>query len=217
MDLASYDVIEECNKSIEKMEKNLKKAQGQIPFLRYILNENLDRDNFNEEAVKIFKLIDSSRKENAKLVSILGTTSLNELVKETAVKLYFVERKEHLRIIFPELLPPRIRYGEGEHALSIQDIRNMYQPSFEEYARKPDKIRFNERVAIIYTFFYESEKKIKDYDNYETKLITDFIACNVLGEDSPRQCTIMYEYKIGDKDHTQIDIVPYRKLSEYMK
>ena len=214
--MKEHTLIEDCNKAIKKIEINRNKIEEELTFYKYVLNENFDREILNEKAIKLVKMFGSSKIECAKLVSIAGITSLNELVDEIAVKLEFIEEKEHLKIVFPDLLPKRLQYDNNKN-LNKQDIRNMYQRSFLEYARKPEKIRFKERVAIIYNFYFESDREIKDYDNFETKVVTDLIASSIIGEDSPRECIILFNYGIGEKSHTEIDIIPERILPEYLK
>ena len=93
-------------------------------------------------------------------------------------------------------------------------MRRMYEPAFTEFLRKRKKTVWNKRVIIRYTHFFEQESQIRDYDNFETKIITDLITPLVNFDDSPKECIIMSDYRMGEKCHTEVDIIPYDKAAE---
>lgn len=134
-------------------------------------------------------------------------------------KIQFMELKpEGIKIILPDLLPSRINYKNiKERAVeNIDYVRCNYIGAFSEYFADKN-YTFQDRVVIMIKHFYVSESAIKDDDNYDYKIITDMIAEYVLVDDSPKYCTKVYDYAIGDRNHTEISIFPVHDWLQHME
>lgn len=142
-----------------------------------------------------------------------GSVSKNERRSITEEKIDFKQDGERLHITFPDLLPRRIR---KDSPYKYSDIVQMYEPSFRRYFECGKHVIYSEKAAIIYTHYFESENEFVDHDNFETKIFTDLITSHMLLDDSPKYCAIFMDYRIGEKSHTEIDVIPYAKLKDFI-
>lgn len=124
---------------------------------------------------------------------------------------------DRLHIICPELLPKRLKHN-GEDPYTYENLRQMYLPSIEAFfSDDSNKRLYNERVVIVYTYYYKNNERKKDYDNYETKFMTDILSSNLLYDDSPVFCCVYQDYRQGTKTHTEIDVMPEREFLHWIQ
>ncbi len=121
---------------------------------------------------------------------------------------------EHLKIIFPTLLPKRYK-GDGLDAQFFYFNYN-YSNAFYNFFSNGKHIVYD-KAAIIYTHVFEDENHLADYDNFETKAITDKITSFILTDDDPRRCSMYFMYRIGEHAHTEVDVIPKRDLVDFIK
>lgn len=123
-----------------------------------------------------------------------------------------------IKIILPDLLPKRINYKNVRNKTveNLDYIRYGYLGAFSQYF--DDKhYTFDNRVVILYKHIYASEKFIRDDDNFDYKIITDLIAEYVLVDDSPKYCMKIFDYGMGETNHSEISIFPVHEWLNYVE
>lgn len=118
-----------------------------------------------------------------------------------------------LHITLSELFPAR--YNGGAKMESYDAIRSKYIFAFEKFFKENPFQRYKERVVMLYKSNYTSESNMKDYDNYETKALTDFIATYCLIDDNPSRVLAMSDYEIKDEEYSEIYVIPISKFDDY--
>ena len=145
-----------------------------------------------------------------------GFTGKNEISSIIEEELKFYMEGEKLHIVFPTLLPKR--YNSSSKAIYTNaDIRQMYEPAFTKFFSGEKHVIYLKKAVIIYTHFFSTEKEFMDHDNFETKIITDLITANMFLDDSPKNCAIFMDYKMGEHSHTEVDVIPYDRFGEYIE
>lgn len=106
-------------------------------------------------------------------------------------------------IVLPRLLPHRKEDRQVKEYLCKQ-----YYPSI--YAQYHEKIK-QKTVPIVlwYEHCYEDFRYgVRDYDNSETKFMTDLITPFFIPDDSPHYFSVFHSAKESNWDHTNVFIVP---------
>lgn len=211
-DCVSYDGAEEVMSYLNRIDELIDKEKEKFD-LSFSAYSNKS-DHFSFYITELFKIVNKIRSIIYQIADITGTSDKETLHQIETVKAEFIEEEDYIKIIFPGLLPRRINYRNKSNVLTYTDMRRMYEPAFTEFLRKRKKTVWNKRVIIRYIHFFEQESQIRDYDNFETKIITDLITPLVNFDDSPKECIIMSDYRMGEKCHTEVDIIPYDKAAE---
>lgn len=105
----------------------------------------------------------------------------------------------------PELLPLKEK-GKG----SVKYIRSYLYPALDRFFRQGCTKCFD-RCVIIYRHIYDRrrpEKACRDHDNIEVNFVTDALALYVMKDDAPLRCQHHYCSAEGDRNYTQVYVVP---------
>ena len=74
---------------------------------------------------------------------------------------------------------------------------------------------YEEKVVIWYEYMHSCHDELRDFDNIETKYITDIIAPYVIKDDNPNWCSVYHSGKETNRDaYTKIRIMPERLFVE---
>lgn len=207
-DAIKYDgtvVVGELLRDIKTLlGKNLEK----IDYLHFLFDNNKDPEYIAKTIKETYQNLYLMQHKTRKLGEMCGEVREDEFADIDALDIQFYEYEDRLKIVFPSLLPKRINYASENNLLRYNEIKAMYVPAFDKFSKERKFKGFKDKVLIRYTHFYESEREIRDYDNYETKIITDLITPLAIVDDSPKECMIMSAYKVGDKSHTEADVIP---------
>lgn len=126
---------------------------------------------------------------------------------------FSIEDGNILKIVLPELFP--LRFRGGTKTEQYDNIRSRYVSSFDAYfAHNPFK-RYKERVVVVYKSVYRSKNDIMDYDNFDLKQLTDCISTYCLIDDNPSRIVAVSDYEIGDKEHSEVILIPVSKFKDY--
>lgn len=136
----------------------------------------------------------------------------NDLLEENNISLEILDDNV-IHITLSELFPAR--YSGGAMMEFYQAIRSKYIFAFEKFFMENPFQRYKERVIILYKSNYTSESDTRDYDNYDTKALTDFIATFCLIDDNPSRVLAMSDYEIKDEEYSEIYVIPISKFSNY--
>lgn len=124
------------------------------------------------------------------------------------------------KFIFESLLPARgniINQSvfKGYLRTIDYDYKTAIEDAIANFSKDETITFFQERVAVEITHFFSEGKQLKDYDNFESKPITDIITFHFIKDDSPEYVSVHFDYqKTQEKPHTEIVIIPER---EYYK
>lgn len=209
-EVVEQDCKKEIQKCLDKIELKLIFLQKEVKILKAAFSLAVPSGQFIDETIV---KINRGLKYIVHSLDYLGRfsgTSRKQYMGED-IEINFFQEKDHLHIEFPDLLPKRL---DPKAAYTYKDLEAMYSPSFERSFKSNKHKIYGEKVIIVYTHFFSSEKEYIDHDNFETKIITDLIASYVLFDDSPKHCAILFDYKLGDKRHTEVDVYP---MKSYIK
>lgn len=209
-----YDVRKNISKMLKSMDSYSKSLSESLKTLRDFYQEDKPNDYF---IGKELESINSTLKKAVNKVYELGLYSgcvKKEVRKEiVGEQLIFSQDGERLHIVFPSLLPRRLKNGSP---ISTADIKQMYETPFYNYFCNGKHIIYSQKAVIIYTHFFSSEKEFVDHDNFQTKEITDLITSWLLLDDTPKNCAIFMDYRMGEYSHTEVDVIPFNELREYL-
>lgn len=127
---------------------------------------------------------------------------------ESCIELSENEYPDTLILTIPRLLPHRIK----ETQKSKEYFYAAYIPAIQKLLS--GKKRYNEKVVIWYQHLHSQYKEMRDYDNIETKYITDIITPYLIEDDNPNFCSIFQSGKKSDEAKTRILILPEHAFPE---
>lgn len=118
--------------------------------------------------------------------------------------IHITHTPEKLEIILPALIPKRTQ------KLHTAYLIEPLHAALSAYSQSNDLPHFSDFV-VCFTHIYNKElstRRIRDYDNLESKAILDMIGSFVLTDDSAQYCSVYHSTLLGDYDHTRITILP---------
>ncbi len=74
-------------------------------------------------------------------------------------------------------------------------------------------------AVLIYRHVYTEEcpeRQKRDHDNIEVNMVSDIIAMYSLCDDGPEICSHFYCSALGDKERTEVYIVPQNEFSKWL-
>ena len=209
------DIDIKVNSEIDILNRYIKKVQTDLSDLKYFFK---DRERNREFITRdIDNIGNNLRRSMNKLYDISLYTGMKIDERQDLlfkVDLEFHQNGEHLHIVFPDLLPRRI---SDRSPVDREHIRRMYYPSFKEYFSNNGSVIYFQKAVIIYTHFFDSPDKMVDHENFETKVVTDILTSYLFKDDSPKHCAILMDYKIGEKSHTEVDVLPFKQMKDFLK
>lgn len=121
-----------------------------------------------------------------------------------------------LHIILPDLLPDRVQQGEK---FRYDEINHVFYTAFQRFFSKGRFPVYESKAVICFINVYESERQLKDHDNFEVKQVIDILSAFVLTDDNPKWCSHYMDYRmsrIGEKCHSEIYIVPQSRFVDFL-
>lgn len=201
------DIRGRVGEELTKIERIIEKLPDKVTLLR---DATADLSDFGKAAGNCVKSIGKDARKILNCIDYIGRTaggmSEEEIKKIPTVPLTFKRYGERLHIIFPELIPKRIK---KDSVLTHRDIRAMYAPAFEDFFSTGKHKVYEEKAVIVFTHIYNAKERLIDHDNFETKPITDLITSRLLTDDSPVYCAVFSDYRIGEYTHTEVDVLPF--------
>lgn len=141
-----------------------------------------------------------------------GKSKLSYEYMKSLVSVDVRKEDKGYRFIFGELFPSRGNIIDKSSLKSYSRlISHGYRPVLEKkiaQLKENDNIFFNERVAVVVTHFFADERQLKDYDNLESKPITDIITFHFIKDDSPQYMSLHFDYQLSDIPHSEVLITP---------
>jgi len=195
--------------------------QGQMERISYLLNRSKQLileggyREYRETSGDVARLMEKA------------AVSMRELVLETT----FAEKREQMdeiaeihgitiehtglwyKIIIPALLPGK-RPGR-----SCMFIETPLRYALDRYAREHNPERLRECVVCFRHIYHPDfpERAVRDHDNIEAKKVQDVIADKLIVDDTGLYCSNLNVTVMGEKDATEIYVVPAALFPEWLK
>lgn len=125
-----------------------------------------------------------------------------------------IEEEPHwLKITVPAILPGR--NGRDNTLFITRPLRNC----LTQFQRLTPMERFGECVICIVHQYDVAlgKRRVRDYDNIETKRYLDVIEAAMLTNDSGMLCSVLQTSKLGDRDCTEFYIMLPETLPKWAK
>ncbi len=213
----AYDSRREVRKMFDVMDKHIAALKVSTESLKQMMFEQTPNSYFvNEELKNVNVLLRRLVKKSGEIGRYSGFTGKKEMNRIVGEDLEMSMDGQRLHIVFPTLLPKKIERLSNQAVYSNADIRAIYEPAFTRFFSRGKHIIYSKKAVIIYTHIFSSQKEFKDHDNFETKIITDLITANLLLDDSPKHCAIFMDYRMGEHSHTEVDVIPFDELKDYL-
>lgn len=109
--------------------------------------------------------------------------------------------------IFDKLLPYRSVLEKGMVKGYLEDI-NCFKASLAKAIEETKPEMFNERAVVKIIHHFSDIRRVKDYDNTESKAVLDVMKIYFLKDDNPAYMSIYFDYMLDSSDFTEIVILP---------
>lgn len=209
--LVNTDYFNQLKKDTKKLDSLFEHIKGAIEQHRI--------EDFSDSLIKSIKTAEE-------LVHKLKALPINFGIDSTIIRnvthlcntdLLHIEKTEEdtYRIVFKDLLPRRMKNGNMTENMDY--LRNHYFTAFENFfGSRYDFRKYTERVVIIYKNYFSEVNGIMDDDNFDIKIITDFIAQYMLIDDNPVRCMKVFDYGMDKNKHSEITVMPEKRYFEKM-
>ena len=98
-------------------------------------------------------------------------------------------------------------------------IRSIIYPAMRKFFSGKDFIRY-ENCVLIFRHVYSRDRPVtyyRDYDNVETKSVTDAVAFFTMVDDSPVHCSVYHCCATGNKSCTEVYVLPKGDFPEWLR
>ena len=97
-------------------------------------------------------------------------------------------------------------------------LRGFLYPALAAFARERPPIRYRDCVMIFrHTYDHNRpEREYRDHDNIELNTVVDAVAMFFLVDDTPFECRHYYCSVVGDKESTEVFIVPQNEFGVWL-
>lgn len=170
--------------------------------LFHLANRMEEMPHYNPEN-ELYSLVRSTESNALRVRSVAGrfmserSQRLNDMIQ--SVLCVSIEETEHwLKITVPAILPNR---NVRDNTLYItRPLRNC----LTQFQRQNPIERFRDCVICIIHQYDEALgiRRVRDYDNVETKRYLDIIEAALLTNDSSLLCTVLQTTELTDRDRT---------------
>lgn len=200
----------------DTLSKDYKKIESLLPKIKNAVDSN-NWEKFSNDLISCIKAAEVMVQKMKTLPIYFGidkaVMNSASYLKETEL-LKIEQHDDMFKIVFRDLLPRRMKNGNVSENLDY--LRNHYYTAFENFfSEKRGFCKYTERVVLIYKNYYANSKEVIDDDNFDIKLITDFISQYMLIDDNPVRCMKLFDYGYSDKKHSEIWIYPVSSMKNY--
>lgn len=180
--------------------------------------EKNDHMEWKHCAISVLSEINSMHRDVKEMLSMNCPDELYPFRQTGAVNVKVQMSAGFVHILLDAPVPKRIETVSDRSHLVVRDycseISNAILAARKEGFAFP---RYKEKVVICYFHRYTSRKWAIDYDNYDTKLITDTVALHFLIDDSPRYLCGYHESFKDNQNATNIWIIPVIQFPGFLK
>jgi len=214
----SYDIAkDETERKADKHIKYLIKSASDIKNIGIKLDNIIELYSGSSNTEEVYEMLTDIIGDSAR-----ATNRLRKLVKDTGIKgvevfsqIELDGRVEDgiLHIVSPVHPPKRVAVTDKSY---YDEIRYVYYCAFKEFFKKIQYEIANEKAILAFYFNYTSGRELTDHDNFELKCIIDILTTYVLPDDSPKWCAHFCDYRMGERESTDIYIIPESKYIDFL-
>lgn len=131
-------------------------------------------------------------------------------IKETALVEVGFTKENWFHLSIPALLP-RKEKGNPEY------IRSLIYPAMSDFFKNKIVRKF-QNCTLVYLHTYDKtrpRREWRDHDNIEINAVSDIVALYVMVDDNPHVCEHYYASKSGEKNRTEVFVLPKRDLEKF--
>lgn len=204
-------------KELNKILSSLKTIGDEVKLMKTaVINEDYEEAAaFGRSAYKKSKQCSNSICKSKEELGVEEQYSVNWGNSDYVIK--GDRQGEILHIILPELLPDKVQQGEQSR---YEEINHTFLPAFQNFFAEGRFPVYESKAVLCFINIYESERQLKDHDNFEIKQVIDILSAFILTDDNPKWCSQYMDYrmgKMGEKCHTEIYVVPQSQFIEFLK
>ncbi len=175
--------------------------------------EAIDRYNPQQKLFSLVRIAETSTVTLRNLTARTVTDDTSVFYAESAKVLGITIEESHdwIKITVPAILPKRNQ--RDNQAFLVRPLRQALLSYLEENPME----RFG-KCAICIVHTYDAAlgiRRIRDYDNIETKRYLDVIESMLLTNDSGLLCTVLQSTEIADQDSTEFYLMLPEKLAKW--
>jgi len=175
--------------------------------------EAIDRYNPQQKLFSLVRIAETSTVTLRNLTARTVTDDTSVFYAESAKVLGITIEESHdwIKIAVPAILPKRNQ--RDNQAFLVRPLRQALLSYLEENPME----RFG-KCAICIVHTYDAAlgiRRIRDYDNIETKRYLDVIESMLLTNDSGLLCTVLQSTEIADQDSTEFYLMLPEKLAKW--
>ena len=173
-----------------------------------------DENGTYEDSVEAARIGERLILQLRDLVICSNLLERKDIVKECIQEMDLVEvgftEEGWFRLSIPALLPKKEK-GNPEY------IRSLIYPVMINFFRE-NWIKKFEDCTLVYLHVYDEKRPKRawrDHDNIEINAVTDIVALFVMLDDNPHVCEHYYASKSGEKNRTEVFVLPKRDLENF--
>ena len=200
--------------AIKQVASDYDAVSAELFALAHTLEENPRSDPSN----KLYSLIRSAEINTVALRNLGARTQWGNTAPfyenlAEALGIQVEEQHRWIRITVPAILPNRNRRD------NLAYITRPLRSSLISFQREHPMERFRDCGICIVHQYDEAMglRRVRDYDNIETKRYLDVIESVLLTNDSGLLCTLLQTTEIGDRDCTEFYLMQPESLSVWAK
>ncbi len=202
------NLIESDNRlanELNKLNRNSKAFKGDFDFTKELLFESSNK--IQSELNKMYSQISYIQQLIGEYKSDNNLATADpEFIKNTQ----FSFNNDVLHIIYPSLLPKKLKNNK-DIGIETKRITDSYTAAIHDYFKKHQSKIYNEKVILCFIHHYESELAVRDHDNYSLREIINALCTYVLTDDNPKWCAHYTDYRLSDKNYSEIYVIPDSK------
>ena len=184
----------------------------------FALSHNAADNPQYDPKTKLYSLVRSTEENAVQLRHLAGRVlgKSSEPIYDTVVSamgIGVVEEEKWLKITVPAILPSRNQRD------NLAYITRPLRHCLIQFQRENPMERFRNCGICIVHMYDESLgiRRVRDYDNIETKRYLDVIESILLTNDSGLLCSVLQTTKMGERDCTQFYLMQPEALSIWAK
>lgn len=101
---------------------------------------------------------------------------------------------------------------------SVEYVRSILYPVMRDFFETSPPVRYTDCVVIFRHVYEEtrSERRKRDHDNMEIKMVTDIVALYVMPDDAPGICNHYHCSVKGTGERTEVYVVPKEDFLKFL-
>lgn len=207
--------MDKFQETLKRIEDELVEMYEQCQFVRHFYNTG-NKEQASSSAFDLAKISEKVTLLTRALPCHTGNPramqDMEKCIQESVPVEIGFTKEGWFSIRMPKLLP---RKGFG----GVDYIRGILWPALRRFFHGKVPIRYPDCV-LIYRHVYGPQYKkryMRDHDNIETYMISDMVAMYVLYDDCPYLCNNYDCTAEGDKERTEVYVVPQAEFLEWLK